>query len=139
MLAPYESMLWPMQALSAFVTGPDVVSRIEGWKPRSSSTAGEAGVAPRMLVLAADHDVLCTPPVLEDAAKRYRAAFHHCVRVGKLDGVSEDDLSTEKENGEGEHRDGVAFTVVKGVGHHLQNHVEWEKGAEALLRWTEQL
>lgn len=129
-----------MQALSPFVTGPDVVSRIEGWKPRSSADADEgAGIAPRMLVLAAEHDVLCTPTVLEDAAKRYRNAFQHCVRVGKLDGVSEDDLRAEKENGEGEHRDGVTFTVVKGVGHHLQNHVEWEKGAEALLRWTEQL
>ncbi|OAL03828.1 alpha/beta-hydrolase [Phaeosphaeriaceae sp. SRC1lsM3a] len=137
LLAPYESMLWPMQALSPFVTGPDVVSRIEGWKPRKSGES--AGVAPRLLVLAAEHDVLCTPPVLEDAAKRYRAAFQHCVKVGKLDGVSEDDVRVEMGDEEGENRDGVAFTVVKGLGHHLQNHVEWERGAEALLRWTEQL
>jgi hypothetical protein len=128
-----------MQALSAFVTGPDVLTRITGWKARKSVGDEPSGITPRFLVVAAEHDVLCTPPVLRDAAKRYRAAFHHCVRVGKLDGVSEDDARVEKCDEESEERDGVAFTVVKGLGHHLQNHVEWEKGAEALLKWANQL
>lgn len=144
LLAPYESMCWPMQALSPFVTGPDVVSQITGWTPRKVSTSlkqagGPTGIAPRFLVLAAEHDVLCTPPVLKDAAKRYRAAFHHCMRVGMLAGVSEEDVRIEDSDGEGEDRDGVAFTVVKGLGHHLQNHVEWERGAEAVLRWADEL
>ena len=30
LLSPYESMLWPMQALFKFVTGPDVLSSITG-------------------------------------------------------------------------------------------------------------
>jgi hypothetical protein len=139
LLAPYESMCWPMQALAPFVTGPDVVSRITGWTPRKSKADGPAGITPRLLVLAAEHDVLCTPSVLQDAAKRYRAASHHCVRVEKLDGVSEYNLREEDSDEEGEERDGVAFTVVKGLGHHLQNHVEWERGAEAVLRWTDKL
>jgi hypothetical protein len=140
LLSPYETMCWPMQALAPFVTGPDVVSRITGWTPRKSEKDdGSAGITPRILVLAAEHDVLCTPPVLRDAAKRYRAAFHQCIRMGKLDGVSEYDLREEDSDEEGEERDGVAFTVVKGLGHHLQNHVEWERGAEALLSWTEKL
>jgi hypothetical protein len=142
LLSPYESMCWPMQALSPFVTGPDVVTRITGWKPRNgpdSKVDESAGIAPRFLVLAAEHDVLCTPAVMEDAAQRYRAAFHNCVRTGKLDGVSEDDFRVEERDNEGEGRDGVAFTVVKGLGHHLQNHVEWEKGAEVVLRWVREL
>ena len=139
LLSPYESMCWPMQGLPQFVTGPDVVSRIVGWRPRHVKVDGGAGIAPRFLVLAAEHDVLCKPLVMEDAAKRYRAAFHHCVRVGKLDGVSEYDARIEDNNKESEDRDGVEFTVVKGLGHHLQNHVEWERGAEALLKWAEKL
>jgi hypothetical protein len=142
LLSPYESMCWPMQALSPFVTGPDVLNRITGWKPRrvSSPKADEAaGITPRLLVLAAEHDVLCTPSVMQDAAKRYRASFHHCIRTGKLDGVSEYNLRVEESNEEGEDCDGVAFTIVKGLGHHLQNHVEWERGAEAVLRWVHEL
>jgi hypothetical protein len=130
-----------MQALAPFVSGPDVVSQITGWTARNTlnAQASGSGIPPRFLVLAAEHDVLCTPSVLQDAAKRYRAAFHHCVRVGKLDGVSERDARVEDSDEESEERDGVAFTVVKGLGHHLQNHVEWEKGAEAVFRWAEKL
>jgi hypothetical protein len=142
MLSPYESMCWPMQALSPFVTGPDVVTQITGWTPRKDTSAKAdrpAGITPRFLILAAEHDVLCTPFVLKDAAKRYRAAFHHCVRVGKLDGVSDYDARIEENDDEGEDKDGVSFTVVKGLGHHLQNHVEWKRGAEAVLKWAEEL
>ncbi|KAF2829330.1 alpha/beta-hydrolase [Ophiobolus disseminans] len=139
LLSPYESMCWPMQGLQPFVTGPDVVSRITGWRSRDGDKShGPAGITPRFLVLAAEHDVLCTPPVMEDAAKRYRAAFHHCVRVGKLDGVSEHDARVEDDK-DGELRDGVAYAIVKGLGHHLQNHVDWERGAEVVLRWAERL
>lgn len=141
LLSPYESMCWPMQALSPFVTGPDVFFRICNWKCRETppQSKGPSGIIPRFLVLAAEHDVLCTPPVLEDAAKRYRAAFHYCVRVGKLDGVREYDAWVDDNSEDSANRDGVAFTVVKGVGHHLQNHVEWERGAIAVLKWVEKL
>jgi len=139
LLSPYESMCWPMQGLSPFVTGPDVVSRITGWMPRKTSSQKPAGITPRFLVLAAEHDVLCKPSVLEDAANRYRAAFNHCVRHGKLDGVSDFDARVEGSDEESEGRDGVAFTVVKGLGHHLQNHVAWERGAMAVLGWVERL
>jgi hypothetical protein len=139
LLAPYESMCWPIQALPAFVTGPGVVRRITGWRPRETRTDGPCGIAPRLLVLAAEHDVLCTPRLLEDTARRYRKAFHQCVLAGKLDGVSEDNVREETSDDEGEDRDGVAFVAVKGLGHHLQNHDQWERGAEALFKWTEKL
>jgi hypothetical protein len=75
--------------------------------------------------------------VLLDAAKRYRAAFLHCVRAGKLDGILEYDVrATENDD---EDWDGIRFKVVKGVAHHLQNHIEWERGAEEVWKWTESL
>jgi hypothetical protein len=132
LLSPYESMLWPMQALFKFVTGPDVLSSITGWGIRNSVKGNNEGVSQNMLVLAAEHDVLCTPSILQDAAKRYRAAFVQMVQQGKIDGVSKMALQREAE-------EGVRFRVVKGVGHHLQNHVEWERGAEEILEWVEQL
>lgn len=120
-------MLWPVQALFKFVTGPDVLSSITGW-----SAEADAGVSHNMLVLAAEHDVLCTPAISKDAAERYRAAFVDSVKHGKVDGIKATDLQPAKEQG-------VMFKVVKGVAHHLQNDVEWEKGAQVILEWIEQL
>lgn len=136
-----------MQALFRFVTGPDVLSSITGWTPRkpssstSSQLAGEGkeapGVSQRLLVLAAEHDVLCTPAISEDAARRYHSAFEQMVKVGQLEGLARGDVRTRKE--QGSNWDGVGFTVVPGLGHHLQNDVEWERGAEEVLRWVSQL
>jgi hypothetical protein len=132
-------MFWPVQALFPIVTGPDVIQSITGWKPRKTQGADEkANVAPRLFVLAAEFDVLCTPSILLDAAKRYRTAFLDCLRLRKLDGVSEHTIYPGNNEENGEH-DGVKFEVVRGVAHHLQNHIEWEKGAEAVLDWVEEL
>ncbi|EUC43656.1 hypothetical protein COCMIDRAFT_100324, partial [Bipolaris oryzae ATCC 44560] len=140
LLSPYESMLWPIQALFPIVTGPDVIQSIDGWKPKQPGTSvvgKKAGVVSRLFVLAAEFDVLCTPSVLLDAAKRYRTAFIDCVRLKKLDGMAEDSIDAASD--ENADCNGVKFEIVKGVAHHLQNHVEWEKGAEALLDWVKEL
>ena len=134
-LSPYESMCWPMQALFPIVTGPDVIQAITGWKPRPPREGNDASLSipPRLFVLAAEMDVLCTPQVLSDAAIRYRTAFHDCLGLGKLDGVSDDDRS--RGDSKSEQWNGVKFETVEGVAHHQQNHVEWESGAGTVLRW----
>jgi hypothetical protein len=124
-----------MQALFRFVTGLDVICSIVDWTA-TKSTSSSRGVTPRFLVLAGEHDVLCTPAILHDAAARYRDAFRHCVEAGKLDGVSGEDLQGKSEKDE---ENGVVFRVARGLGHHLQNHVEWERGAEEILIWVERL
>lgn len=86
----------------------------------------------RLFILAAEHDVLCTPELLHDAAERYRKGFGEVVRRGKIEGVGEQDLG-----GADEDWNGVRFRGVKGVAHHLQNHVEWERGADEVLEWVE--
>jgi hypothetical protein len=125
-------MLWPVQGLFKFVTGPDVLASITGWTTKTGNRTSGVGVSQNVLVLAAEHDVLCTPALLRDAAARYRHAFMQLVRKGKVDGVTEGNL-------EGSEDGGVVLEIVRGVGHHLQNHVECERGAGALLRWMEQL
>ncbi|KAF3044034.1 hypothetical protein E8E12_007356 [Didymella heteroderae] len=132
LLSPYESMLWPMQTLSRFVSGPDVISSIVGWSPCKATGAGDSsGFVPRFLVLAGERDVLCTPSILKDAADRYKTAFHHCIKLGKLDSIFESHVRVED--------CGVDFRVAKGLGHHLQNHVEWERGAAEILQWAKEL
>lgn len=124
-----------MQALFRFVTGPDVISSIVGWVPKRSNESDEsAAVSQRLLILAGEEDVLCTPAILKDAAERYDIAFQHCVKTGTLDGVSESNVARGSENSSG-----VMFKIANGLGHHLQNHIEWERGAEEVLRWVEQL
>jgi len=138
LLSPYESMGWPVQALFPFVTGSDVIQSITGWRPQKSTNGDgtRTGMAPRMMVLAAELDVLCTPSILLDAATRYRFAFDYCIRAGTLDGISTPDLGIINS---AEEWHGVTFKVVRGVAHHLQNHDTWEIGAEAVWEWTESL
>lgn len=133
-------MLWPMQGLFRFVTGPDVLSSLKGWRLREQIDSGSdtsTGVTQRLMVLAGEHDVLATPTISLDAARRYDTAFWELVKGKKIDGISEDDVRKGKE--QGAEWDGVRFKVVPGVAHHLQNHVEWERGAKELLAWIEQL
>lgn len=139
LLSPYESMCWPMQALLPIVTGPDVIQSIIGWKLRQSTQGAtpKPSIAPRLLVVAAELDVLCTQPVLRNAAKRYRAAFLASLRLNKLDGVSEHAVHLGHDDSE--EANGVRFEIVKGVAHHVQNHVEWEKGAKVVLDWVQEL
>jgi hypothetical protein len=126
-----------MQMLPAFVTGLDVLSGIIGWKPRGSSVKRCKGITPRMMVLAAEHDVLCTPAISLDAATRYRRAFREAVSKGQLAGLDGKDLRAEQE--EGMEWDGVQFGIVPGVAHHMQNEDEWARGAEEILGWIEGL
>lgn len=145
LLSPYESFAWPLQGLIPFVNARNVVSSIMGWRLRSASASGISTpmatprIRSRLLVIAGEHDVLCTPSVLQDAAMRYRAAFRQMLQEGKLDGL---DTAGERGHTANEHEDGdegVSFRVIKGVAHHIQNHVEWQKGAEEILQWAEQL
>lgn len=132
LLSPYKSMLWPMQALFRFVTGPNVIKSIVEWTSgKPTEFYNPHGVAPRFLVLAGEQDVLCTPSVLKDAADRCNAAFHHCISSGKLGGISGADVGARDQ--------GIAFRVVKGYGHHLQNDAEWQLGATALVLWADKL
>lgn len=132
LLSPYESMLWPMQALFRFVSGPDVIRSIVGWTPRMLSEFEESPpVKPRFLVLAGELDVLCTPSILKDAADRYNTAFRDCVKSGKVDGISDNDAGAENR--------GVEFGVVNGVGHHMQNDGGWQLGAMRLIAWADKL
>jgi alpha-beta hydrolase superfamily lysophospholipase len=72
---------------------------------RNDGASGE-----KVLVMAGTQDKLMTEPVTRKTARVYREA------------------GTEK-------RDGVRLRFVEGAGHHLQNDVQWEDGAERLFHF----
>lgn len=72
---------------------------------RNDGASGE-----KVLVMAGTQDKLMTVPVTEKTATFYREAGN-------------------------DKRDGVRLRFVEGAGHHLQNDVQWEDGAEKLFEF----
>jgi hypothetical protein len=92
-----------------------------------------------ILLLCGELDKIMKLPIMEDLAHTYRTNYNFMIRQEKLEG---EDLNVEPVPGNGG-RDstghGVRFNVVPGAGHHLQNDVTWEVGAQKLLAFYEQL
>jgi hypothetical protein len=111
----YESMLWPLGQMLKFAKVENILKSIVGW---------DRGNGPRVLVVAGEKDRLMTGDVMKKLAEGYEDAM---VRMfGKSWG-------SEGEKG------GEVLRVVKGAGHHLQNDLQWEDGAEKILRFLEEL
>lgn len=131
----YESFLWPLGMMVPFANAANVVRRVAGW--------GHGG-GQRILVLAGGRDRLMTMDVMEQLAGFYRQALKSLLRDKKLDAVygplggSVDGEDSAKQGVETD-ADGVRLAVVPSAGHHMQNDVEWELGAEKLLAFYRQL
>lgn len=140
-------MLWPLQCLFRFVSGPDVLKSILGWDGKGDESKSSVS---RLFVLAAEHDVLCTPAISRDAALWYRAVNWELGRAqpSRSSAFGKETVGKEGERyGQGKEdtvlrksdEDGVRFCVIPGLGHHLQNHVEWEMGAREIEEWVRAL
>ena len=130
---PYESFLWPLGMGYKFVSPVRILQQISGWGAGSQS---------RVLVLAGGEDKIMTHPIMERLAGFYRAAYESVVGLKKIDGAADDGGDVESVSGDGGLDTaglGVRLCVVPGVGHHLQNDVDWEVGAAKLLAFYEQL
>lgn len=127
-LSRYESLNWVVGMLLPFVDPKKLLSNITGW-----------GTTDRVLIMAGVGDRLLTKDVQESSAKTYRTAFSQLVKDGKLEGK---DYDVHPLPGEGDMDNtghGVRVAWVPGSGHHLQNDVAWEVGAEKLLDFIQQL
>ncbi|KAG8169922.1 hypothetical protein KVR01_000667 [Diaporthe batatas] len=132
----YESFLWPLSMMVPFANAATIVRRVAGW--------GQGG-GHRILVLAGGRDRLMTMDVMEKLAGFYRQALRSLLRDKKLDGVdgpvggSENRGNASGREGIDSDADGVRLAVVPSAGHHMQNDVDWEVGAEKLLAFYGQL
>lgn len=78
-------------------------------------------------------------PIMKKLAGFYRTAFTEVIREKKIEA---DDDEVQKIAGPLRLDDaghGTRFTVVPWAGHHLQNDVQWEDGAQRLLAFYNQL
>ncbi|CAP71032.1 uncharacterized protein PODANS_6_4030 [Podospora anserina S mat+] len=127
----YESFLWPLGMMSRFVKPENLLPRITSWR---------ANKGQGIMVLGGEIDKIMTIPVMEKLANTYRESYTGLVAQKKIEGDDRDGV--KKLLGDGG-RDtvgqGVRCCYVPGAGHHLQNDVTWEIGAQKLLAFYEQL
>ncbi|KAK4236710.1 Alpha/Beta hydrolase protein [Achaetomium macrosporum] len=128
-VAPYESFIWALGMMKPFVDGQKVLGQISSW---GSSRQG-------ILVLSGEVDKIMRLPIMEDVAEMYRKTYRSMVQQKKLDGEEHDVESFPGEGGRDNSGLGVRYCVVPRAGHHLQNDITWEIGAQKLLEFYEQL
>jgi pimeloyl-ACP methyl ester carboxylesterase len=114
----YEAMRWPFVTLGR-KDGSGMLRRMEAADIVANITdeGGRRGSGDKMLVLNGKADVL-VQGTGERVVAEYRSAF-------------------VKSNGAG--KGGVAFVEIDRAGHHVQNDVQSEEGAQALLGWMRQV
>ncbi|EON60926.1 hypothetical protein W97_00136 [Coniosporium apollinis CBS 100218] len=126
-MSMYESFWWPVGMMYHFASATAVMSSIVGWG---------AGKGERLLVLAGEKDVLMTKDVMEKLAEFYRGGFEELVRGKKIEAEAEE---VRVKKGGRSRGLGVRLATVEGAGHHLQNDLQWEDGAEQVLEFYRQL
>lgn len=143
-MSPYESLWWPLQMILPVGKPVDILRGIVGSKVQPRTRKGREDydgnsnhrgtVKQCLFVIAAEHDVLCRPKLMRDMAQKYRRG------LADLVGSQDEKLRMRLADPdvEPEEWEGVRFRVVKGVGHHLQNEVEWERGIEEIELWLDE-
>ena len=128
----YEAFLWPFSMMYNFASPVDILKSIVG---------GDKG-GDRVMVLTGTKDVIMTQDIMRDLGDRYRGAMKQMVRRKKMDDEEEEEAGArvlDGEGGEDSSEAGVRVAWVPGAGHHLQNDVQWEIGAQKLLEFHRQL
>ena len=134
----YESMGWPTGQMGSFL----------GWIRGRNQWLDINKIVPNILdarsdekkdavcVMVGDQDVLMDLKMSQQSAAGYREAMNPDSDAKKLEAL---ETSTNSVNGTTiEAAAGVRLVVVQGAGHHLQNDVQRDAGAEALLHLVQQ-
>lgn len=135
---PYECLWWPLEMMRPFVDFRRILTQIDGCGEKGAGSSKTQ----RVLVLRGEADRLMTRPVMERLTDALRVAMGVLLRERKIDAAAEDDGVSPVPGGGGmddNKGSGVRLCVVPGVGHHMQNDVGWEVGAQKLLEFSQQL
>ena len=127
-ISPYESLRWAVGMMKPFANGEKVLEQISG-----------GGSGQRLMVRAGEHDKIMTLPIMRDLAQWYRTKHSFLVWQGTLEGVDDEVVPLPGEGDQDNIGHGVRYCVVTNAGHHLQNDVPWEIGAQKLLAFHRQL
>jgi len=140
-MSRFESFIWVFGMSYDFANPRKLMSHISHFSSLSESSGGRDG----LMVLAGEHDAIVTVSICQRLAERYRGAYRDLVDSKKLDRLAAEESVRHAtlRRMEGSKTDtvgcGVRLCVVPGAGHHLQNDVTWEVGAQKLLEFYEQL
>lgn len=110
--------------LFKFINFQNVLKRISG-----------KGHGSRILILTGEQDRLVSLDIAKREADEYRSVFQDLAQTNRLK-VEVDEVVEEEMESTG---CGVELRIVEGAGHHFQNDVMWEEGAEKLLAFYQQL
>ncbi|KAK6363749.1 hypothetical protein TWF730_001167 [Orbilia blumenaviensis] len=133
-MSPYLSYWWPMQIMGRFVKTENVLSNLKGWG------------GGRVFVLAAERDRLMSLNLMGRVAEEYREQRKSMIRSGVF--TNGGSMSKSWVPGENDRTkfgglegiwDGIAYRVVEGAGHHLQNDLQRNIGAAYLEQWLKTL
>jgi len=134
-LSESEAIIWVLGLILEFTDFRIVVQRgIIGLK-------GGAPDREKILILAGELDVMMDVRMMRCLAKRYRDAVRHVMNENAEVDVSSNvgyEVRREEVYTE-DRRDGVRMVVVKGAGHHVQNDLQWEVGAQRVADFLQQL
>jgi pimeloyl-ACP methyl ester carboxylesterase len=130
-LAESDSIVWAIGMIRKFVDFRRVVQRgVDGW-------GGDKLDGERILIMAGELDILMDSRMIHRLAKHYRKAVRGSVDE-KVDRVT-GDVERSQEAYTEDRGDGVRMVVVKGAGHHVQNDLQWEVGAQRVVDFLQQL
>ncbi|KAK0626383.1 Alpha/Beta hydrolase protein [Immersiella caudata] len=127
--SPYESFLWIMGMRKTFVNPQTVLSQISSWGRSRQS----------MMILRGEVDKIMPKDEMDKLAGFYRKAFSGLVAQKKLDVEDTDVQPISGDGGQDNAGHGVRISMVPKAGHHMQNDITWEAGAQKLLDFYNQL
>ena len=125
-MAPYESLGWPSGTIGSWRGGRNVWLDVN-YIVRNISTIGERNGGDRVMVMLGTEDKM-----MQGTQQRMVAEYSDAIR--KVEGNESSGGEDTSRNGAG-----VRLVEIKGAGHHLQNDVQWEEGAKALLDFLQQI
>ncbi|PNS21333.1 hypothetical protein CAC42_1112 [Sphaceloma murrayae] len=112
LMPPFESLVWPSSIMGRFASVGNILRNITVSLDRSA-----------VLIMAAEKSRLMGVPMMRNMAVEYTI------------GVGEALTQQDKEVASDRLADVVSFEVVKGAGHHLQNDLNWQEGADKLAKF----
>ena len=141
-MSPYECMGWPIgqmghfaawwQGSSTWLNVKDILRNISAF----SHGQGNDSVC----VMSGSEDVLMDVSMCEQQTADLRNGLRQLRDVKKLEALANEGSSSAKsiDGMTQDSADGVRLVVVQGAGHHLQNDLQRDIGAEALLQFVRQ-
>lgn len=112
LMSTFESLIWPSSMMSRFVSVKKILQHVSVYLDR-----------PAVLIMAAEKSRLMGVPMMRSMADEYAV------------GVRDILLQQGEDASSSQVAQAVSFEVVSGVGHHLQNDLNWREGAEKLAKF----